>query len=156
MTKTFADFDHSFHPETNCFNSPSENRTKNLKDDSLNYILDRTELIQYCIDANVLPNIRSTFSMVMNFSASETCDREFKIKNFLLCRHQRLSFAKIFDFLPSRFFSIKNIEYWKLILYYYEFTNNEKVQISGSESFTRWLAPGSELGASWSEGSELE
>ena len=28
------------------------------------------------------------------------------------------------------------------------------LQISGSESFTRWLAPGSELGASWSEGSE--
>ena len=27
-------------------------------------------------------------------------------------------------------------------------------QISGSESFTKWLAPGSELGASWSEGSE--
>ena len=30
------------------------------------------------------------------------------------------------------------------------------MKISGSESFTRWLAPGSELGASWSEGSELE
>ena len=28
------------------------------------------------------------------------------------------------------------------------------LKISGSESFTRWLAPGSELGASWSEGSE--
>ena len=28
------------------------------------------------------------------------------------------------------------------------------VKISGSKSFTRWLAPGSELGASWSEGSE--
>ena len=27
-------------------------------------------------------------------------------------------------------------------------------QISGSQSFTRWLAPGSELGASWSEGSK--
>ena len=28
------------------------------------------------------------------------------------------------------------------------------IRISGSESFTRWLAPGSKLGASWSEGSE--
>ena len=26
-----------------------------------------------------------------------------------------------------------------------------KAEISGSESFTRWLAPGSELGASWNE-----
>ena len=33
-------------------------------------------------------------------------------------------------------------------------TVNCLIKISGSESFTRWLAPGSELGVSWSEGSE--
>ena len=35
-----------------------------------------------------------------------------------------------------------------------ETCTHPKIKISGSESFTRWLAPGSELGASWSEGSE--
>ena len=29
--------------------------------------------------------------------------------------------------------------------------HEHEYKISGSESFTRWLAPGSELGASWSE-----
>ena len=34
------------------------------------------------------------------------------------------------------------------------FQSDINMKISGSESFTRWLAPGSELGASWSEGSK--
>ena len=33
--------------------------------------------------------------------------------------------------------------------FYYTIRMKKKNQISGSESFTRWLAPGSELGASW-------
>ena len=46
-------------------------------------------------------------------------------------------------------------------MFYVSALHMDKVQISGSESFTRWLTPGSELGASWeqagmswSEGSE--
>ena len=48
----------------------------------------------------------------------------------------------------------KWITSWCRILTWWVHWINKRYEISGSESFTRWLAPGSELGASWSEGSK--